>query len=348
VNYIAIDLGSRKSQVCIRDQTGEITGEERFETAALISFLSRHEPAHVVMETCSEAFAIAIKAIAAGHRCTVVPASQVRFLGVGARGVKTDARDARVLSEAIWRGRVPSVHVPSPRALAWRRMLSTRELLVITRTRLTNATRGYLRTHLLSLPKRSATFAQAVRTLFVTAGHVAPPCIERQLALLEIVNAQLAEADAECTAIAKADALCSRLMTVPGVGPFTALNFVAAVDDVSRFRDAHAVQAYLGLVPGEASSGSTIRRTRITKAGASRVRKCLNQAAWGAYRMRPLSPHGAWMHQLAQRRGKKIAVTALARRLAGVLYALWRDEREYVPELAVAKTANESRTVRVM
>jgi len=333
LDYIAIDIGSRKSQLCIRDAAGQILREIRTETRELVALLSGHAPASIVMETCSEAFALAVHAKSFGHQVTVVPATEVRRLGVGARGVKTDMRDARALSEAAWRGNLPCVHVPSIRARQWRRMLSARELLVTARTRAINATRGYLRTQLLQYRQRgpARSFAPGVRDLFSTEGHEPPACIVRQLALIEILSDQLREADAECSAIAKADALCCRLMTVPGVGPLTALNFVAAIDDVTRFRDAHGVQSYLGLTPGELSSGTHVRRTSITKAGSPRTRKCLMQAAWSVYRMAPDTSLGRTMARLVATRGKKVAATAIARRLAGILFALWRDGRDYSP-----------------
>jgi transposase len=102
---------------------------------------------------------------------------------------------------------------------------------------------------------------------------------------------------------------------------------------VTRFRRGHEVEAYLGLVPRELSSGETQRRGRITKAGPSRMRRLLVQAAVSLLR-RP-DPRTAqlreWAMRLASRRGKKVAVVALARRLAGILYAMLRDGSSYEP-----------------
>lgn len=343
MDHIAIDIGSRKSQICIRNAAGAIVSESRLDTASVVGFLSERARSHVVMETCSESFAIASRAKAAGHKCSVVAATRVRALGVGARGIKTDLRDARALSEAAWRGLVPTVHIPSDQAREWRRILSTREVLLKTRTSLINATRGYLRTQLLALPKKATkNFAQAVRAHFVAMAHTPPACIERQLTLLDVVDAQVAAANAECLAIANANGDCIRLMTIPGIGPLSAMNFVAAIDDVTRFSNAHAVEAYLGLTPGESSSGDKTRRTGITKAGCSRVRKCLTQAAWAVYRAKGQTPHSAMMHRLVARRGKKIAIVAIARRLAGVMYALWRDRRDYDASVIINNSSHVS------
>lgn len=120
-------------------------------------------------------------------------------------------------------------------------------------------------------------------------------------------------------------------MSVPGVGPVTSMRFVAAIDDVSRFPTAHAVESYLGLTPGEHSSSERRQRTGIAKAGPAAVRAALVQAAWNLRRTRPLDPISVWATAIGQRRGKFIATVAVARKLAGVLFALWRDGSRYAP-----------------
>jgi transposase len=126
-----------------------------------------------------------------------------------------------------------------------------------------------------------------------------------------------------------------RLQRVPNIGPVTAAAFVAALDDAHRFGRAHEVEAYVGLVPREWSSGETQRRGRITKAGSGRVRWLLIQAAVSMLRLR--DPRTAelreWAGRIAARRGRKIAVVALARRLAGILFALLRDGTVYEPRM---------------
>jgi len=117
------------------------------------------------------------------------------------------------------------------------------------------------------------------------------------------------------------------LMTVPGVGPVTAGTFVAVVDTVERFSTARQVRAYLGLVPREMSSGETQRCGHITKAGNSRMRSLFVEAAWSFLRSQraEAQPLREWASGIAARRGKRIAAVALARKLAGVLFAIWRD-----------------------
>jgi transposase len=85
----------------------------------------------------------------------------------------------------------------------------------------------------------------------------------------------------------------------------------------------------LGLTPGENSSSDRKQRTGITKAGPAPVRATLVQAAWNLRRTRPLHPTCQWATKIEQRRGKFIATVALARKLAGILFAIWRDGSVY-------------------
>ena len=148
MDHIAIDLGSRTSQICVRDAQGQIVDEQSYTTRHLGTYLRRRPAGQVIVETSSEAFGVARMAQAAGHQVSVVPSVLSRALGVGYRGTKTDVRDARALSEASTRVALPSVHIPSEQSLHWRAMSTSRQALVRARTLLINRVRGYLRTQL--------------------------------------------------------------------------------------------------------------------------------------------------------------------------------------------------------
>jgi transposase len=93
MEHLAIDLGGRESQVCVRTADGKIVEERRCKTTELGGYLKARPKSRVVMETCAESFAVAAAAQAAGHEVRVVPATLSRVLGVGARRLKTDRRD---------------------------------------------------------------------------------------------------------------------------------------------------------------------------------------------------------------------------------------------------------------
>ena len=332
MNHVAIDLGGKESQICIRRSDGTIVEEARVATKRLPARMASWEPCRVILETCAEAFHLADAAKQAGHDVRVVPATLVKTLGVGARGVKTDRRDAQVLSEVSCRIDLPSVHVPTTLARELKSICGARESLIETRTKLINNTRGWLRTQLRSV-KTGATksFPARVRAHATMRETPLPEHVERQLLVIDAVNAQIALADAQVSRFASEHPICRLLMTAPGVGPVTSVRFVAALDDVTRFATAHQLESYLGLTPGERSSSQTVRMTGITKAGPIALRRALVQAAWTLLRTQPNDPATRWATTIAARRGRFIAVVALARKLAGILFAMWRDGTPYRP-----------------
>jgi transposase len=334
MEHVAIDLGTRESQICVRAEDGTILAEDRCGTGSLKKYLARRPPSRVVMETCAEAFSVAEAAKSLGHQVEVVPATLVRALGVGSRGLKTDVRDARNLSEVSCRmSRLPSVHVPGPVSRERKAMCGLRENLVETRTKLVNGVRGWLRSEGLGTPKvgHPESFPLRVKEHVARREKELPIWVARNLQVIMASNEQIGDADKELGRLARTDPICRRLMTVPGVGPVTAIRFASAVDEVSRFQQAHTLESYLGLTPGEHSSGSQKRTTGITKAGSPKLRWALIHAAWAAWRHRRTDPMVVWALKIQERRGKKIAVVALARKMAGILYAIWRDGSVYDP-----------------
>jgi transposase len=201
-----------------------------------------------------------------------------------------------------------------------------RESLVRARTKLINTVRGWMRGQAIRLRSGSP---ESLPKRLKEAIEQVPSYVERQLKMIDALTEQVDEADKELKKLAKSDSTCARMMSVPGVGPVTAVRFVAALDDVGRFESAHKVQAYLGLTPGEDSSSDRQRRTSITKAGSTATRWALVQAAWAARRAKGLHPMVEWSLEVEKRRGKRVAVLALARKIAGILYAIWRDGTFY-------------------
>src|SRR5271154_1894846 len=113
MEHIAIDLGGRKSAICIRDEKGRIVQEQTIGTRHLDVFLGSRPKSRVIVETCAEAVGVADVAVAQGHEVRIVPSTLVRALGVGARGIKTDRRDAQALSQASTLQDLPTVHLRS-------------------------------------------------------------------------------------------------------------------------------------------------------------------------------------------------------------------------------------------
>jgi transposase len=164
--------------------------------------------------------------------------------------------------------------------------------------------------------------------------------IEPLLATLEPLELQLAAVEQRLEQLCATEPVVAQLMTTPCVGPIVAASFVSVIDEANRFRNAHQVESYLGLVPSEDSTGGKRRLGSISKQGNSYLRAMLVQASWLMLRLPGRSdPLQRWALAIAERRGKRIAAVALARRLAGVLWAMWRDGTVYDPELAACSGA---------
>lgn len=227
-------------------------------------------------------------------------------------------------------GAYRAVHRAGDAQRQLRAHLAVRDALVRTRTRYVALIKAAVRREGLRLPSGEAEQTVAKLAALPLAPHVRAE-LAPLVALWAPLQAELTAADARLTAIARTHPVLARLCTMPSVGPVTALAFVAALDDVTRFQSAHQVQAYLGLVPSEYSSGDRRARGHITKRGDARMRWLLVETAWPILRSSNPALAGlkAWAQQIAVRRGKRIATVALARRVAGILYAMWRDDAPY-------------------
>ncbi|WP_411889684.1 transposase [Yoonia sp. SDW83-1] len=126
-----------------------------------------------------------------------------------------------------------------------------------------------------------------------------------------------------------------RMMTVPGVGPIAALTFKADVDDPSRFKRSRTVAAHFGLTPRRYQSGEHDNPDWISKAGDWDVRTTLYAAA-NALLMRTMagSQIKSWGMRLMRTKGRRRAVVAVARELAGLLHCMWADGTEFRSEKA--------------
>ena len=338
MNHIAIDLGSKESQICVRGPDGAILEERKHPTRKLVELVADWQPSRVVMETTAEAFRIADTAKLAGHEVRVVPGTLVRRLGIGERGVKNDQKDAQRLSKASWQTDVPTVHIPSHQSRELKSLCGARDVLVTNQRNLSNNIRGWMRTQLWRIRGgKMKTLPDRLRAHAAMLGTTLPEHVERQLQMLSLTTEQVEAATKQVKKFADAHPDCRRFMTVPGVGPITAVRFLAAIDDPSRFSSSHRVQSYIGLTPGERSSGMTQRMTGITKAGQAELRRCLVQAAWSAMNVKSIHPMMRWAHKVADRRGRGIAMVALARKIAGILFAIWRDGTTYDSARAALK-----------
>ena len=339
MDSIGFDLHKTHSQICVLT-SGAAWIERRIRTTreSLSKFFSDRPTSRILLESSTESEWVARFLEELGHEVVVGDPNFAPMYSRRYRRIKTDRRDARALAEACRVGAYRPAHRVSDASYRIRVQLRARRSLVHCPGKLINQIRSLLRHEGIHLPA-----GQPMRFLIRLSILDIPTwlVVEMQpvLGQIALLNEKIAEADARLGELAKKHEVMRRLMTVPGVGPVTAATFVSTIDDITRFDSAQEVRAYLGLVPRELSSGERQRRGVVTKAGNRWARTALVEAAWSTRRSRHGVALRVWTDRVAQRRGRRKAIVALARKVAGILYAIWRDEAVFSLETSAGQSA---------
>lgn len=332
MRIVALDVGVRQIALCeVKD--GQVIARATARSIdGLEKYLGPNTPeARVAFEAGRESWPLYDRLLQNKHQPVIVDTTRVRQLGVGQHGRKTDRIDAQTLALALERGLIPKAHVLSPHRRQLRLHLQVRRGLVETRAQYIVTIRDVVRACGESLGTCSSEkFLQLLQRTPLEESTRA--LVEPLGQILEKLNEQIDQTEAKLLKLCTQEPAIERLTTVPGISLITAAAFVSVIDEAGRFRHAHQVESYLGLVPSEHSSGGKRRVGSITKQGNTYLRALLVQASWRLLRLYPQDPLVQWALHLASRRGKRVAVVALARRLGGLLWALWRDQTVYEPE----------------
>lgn len=328
-HFAGLDVSMEETAICVIDGSGAQVAEGKVasEPEAIAGYLGPWSGtlAKVGLEAGSLS-----PWLWAGLRGRGVPALVIetrRMKGYAkASPVKTDRRDARLIALAMRAGLYQAVHVKSEASHKVRLALSGRQALLRQARQLQGKVRGDLKPFGIKLGVvGSGGFAARVKQRLRERAELMA-LMEPLLAMRAALLAEVRVYDRLLRAMAHGEALCRRLMTVPGVGPLTALAFVSGIDRPERFARAADVPAALGLTPRIDQSGETERCGAITKSGDRLLRSLLFEAANALLtRTRSWCALKRWAVAVAKRRGLNRARVALARRLAIVLFALWRD-----------------------
>lgn len=325
--FAAIDVSLEVSSVCVVDATGRIVREAKVasEPEALAKFFG--ELGFALVRIGLEAGPLSQwlhrGLVAAGLPAILIETRHVKA-ALSAMRVKTDRNDARGMAQLMRMGWFQPVHAKAPLAQEVRALLTARKQLQAKLQDIESSIRGILRGFGLKVGTISKAGFEA-RACELAAGH---PMLERIIgAMLKAragVRAEYGVLHRELLKLVRANEICRRLMTVPGVGAVVAITFTSAIDDPHRFARSKAVGAHFGLTPRKYQSGEIDRTGRISKAGDAMVRTALYEAAnvmlTRAVRFSALK---AWGMKVAARQGARKAKVALARKLAVVLHRMW-------------------------
>ena len=331
--FAGLDVSFEETAICIVDDAGRIVREARVssEPEALVAFFraSGMRMERVGLEACSLTAWLQQGLSAAGIPAICIEARQAKA-AMGAMPNKTDRNDARGIAQIMRTGWYRAVHVKSPSCRSWRALLTARRLVLNKRRDVENGVRALLREAGLKLgtPSRKD-FSARVREL---AGDdpVLAGLSESLLSVIEIMTQEVDRLTKRVLDEVKVEPTCRHLMTVPGVGPLTALAFRATIDQPGRFRKSRDVGAHLGLTPRRYQSGETDLQGRISRCGDELARTALYEAAHSLLiRSSKWSALRAWGMNVAKRRGMARARVAVARKLAVILHRMWADGSEF-------------------
>ncbi|WP_445216185.1 IS110 family transposase (plasmid) [Bradyrhizobium sp. Pa8] len=332
-NYAGIDVSLELSSVCVVDAQGKILREAKVasEPGALVELF--------------EALGFAVKRIGleagplsqwlhaglrgAGFETVLLETRHVKA-ALSAMTVKTDRKDARGIAQLIRMGWYRSVHVKSVDAQEIRALLIARKQLLGRLIDVELSIRGILRGFGLKVgPVTRRNFEARIREL--VAGQATLERIaDAMLSARSTLKAEYGRLHKAVLAAVRDDAVCRRLMTVPGVGPLVAITYKSAIDDPKRIAKSKAAGALFGLTPKKYQSGEKDVTGGITLAGDETVRTVLYEAANVLLsRITRFSKLKRWGMDVAKRRGSKRAKVALARKLAVILHRIWVDGTTY-------------------
>ena len=332
-HYVGMDVSLKETSICVIDDNGEIMCEGTVvsEPEAIAKFIKvKAEGAkRIGLETGPtttwlwhelRAFGLPVICIDARHAKAAL-SMQIN---------KSDRNDAVGLARIMQAGWYKEVQVKSLPCHEVRAVLNSRAQLVKVKRDLENQIRGLLKNLGLRIGKAGGNvFRRRVEEL-VGKNLLLQEAIRPLLAVREIVRREIAGLYRKLLALARDNEHSRRFMTVPGIGPITALAYHSAIDEPTRFKRSRSVGAYLGLTPRRHASGEVDWTGRISKCGDAMVRTYLFEAA-GVLLTRV--PHWcalkAWGLRLMKRIGFKKAKVALARKLAVILHRMWLDETDF-------------------
>lgn len=333
--FIGIDVGIRSSSICVIDDEKQVVRRWQGLTNNIIKELEQIQARLAgehkgVIEAGPLAESICNKVEALGISIEIIDSRHTKALLHGKK--KTDRIDAQVLAELAKMGWYKAIYRKSGKAREQRTIISGRAALVNVCTTLKNTIRGLLKAHgiVLRVGGEGMEFVKHVNEAINDLSAEIKRTVGDLLDTWYDAYSRQRKGYKNLTKLAEEDVVAKRLMTVPGVGPATAIAFVATIANPSRFQDAKQIAGYLGLAPAVHQSGDTHFHGRITKKGDSLLRWLLVEAANNILtRVKSSFPLREWGLKLEKEKGSAKAKVAVARRLAILLFTLWTTEKDF-------------------
>jgi transposase len=338
ITTIGIDLAKSVFQIHGVDGHGKTLLKKQIKRSEMATFFSNIPPCLIGMEACGGAHYWARKLVGQGH---TVKLMAPQFVKPYVKTNKNDAADAEAICEAVARPTMRFVPIKNVHQQAVLAMHRARQGMVRSRTAQANQIRGLFAEFGLVMPQGIANLYKQVPALLEEAKDELPgmfrELVLRLLAHLKELDRQVGEMEVQIQAWHRSNALSRKLEKIPGIGPLTASALVASIGDAKSFENGRQLAAWLGLVPGQHSSGGKQTLLGISKRGDCYLRTLLIHGARAVIyaAQRKLASTG-WLASLLARRDKNVVAVALANKNARIVWALLAHDREFRSDYAKA------------
>ena len=331
-HYVGLDVSLKQTSICVVNQVGSVVreGVVDSEPEAIATFVRSKAPGavRIGLETGPTATWLWTELKQLGLPVICIDARHAKAV-LKMQINKSDRNDAAGIARIMQTGWFKEVRVKDLDSHSVRALLASRALLVKIKRDLENQIRGLLKNVGLVIGRaKFNVFAVRAEELIEDRPEliaVVGPLLKARKA----IEQQTDDLDRKVLKLARYDAQVRRFMTVPGVGPITALCFKATIDDPTRFKRSRSVGAYVGLTTRRHASGEIDWTGRISKCGDAMLRSYLFEAAGVLLtRVPKWSALKAWGMRLAKRNGLRKAKVAVARKLAVILHRMWIDGTE--------------------
>lgn len=331
---VAVDLAKAVFEVAVSHHPGQVEQQKRYSRETFPLALAQLAPAVVVMEACGSAHFWARRAQALGHTPVLLPPHAVRPY---VRRNKTDRTDTKGMLEAYRNEEIHPVPVKSVAQQTLAALHRLRSGWLAERTARINTLRGLLREFGILIPLGARHAVPTAWAYLEDANAEIPdplrPLLADLCAEIRQLEGRIKLAEQQLAALAAQTPAVARLRSIPAVGLLIATALVAFVGDIQRFPSARHFASYLGLTPRESSSGLRRRLGAISKRGDVYLRTLLIHGARSvlnaASRSKTHDRLRAWALAKQAARGHNKASTALANKLARIVWAVWKYDRVF-------------------
>ena len=332
-HYVGLDVSLKQTSICVVNQAGSVVREGVVDSdpELIAAFVRSKAPGalRIGLETGPTSTWLWTELRRLGLPVICIDARHAKAV-LKMQINKSDRNDAAGIARIMQTGWFKEVRVKDIDSHLVKALLVSRALLVKIKRDLENQIRGLLKN--LGLVVGRAKFnVFGVRTEELIEDRPELAAVIRPLlAARKAIEEQIGDLDRKVLKLARQDVQVRRFMTVPGVGPITALCFKATIDDPARFNRSRSVGAYVGLTTRRHASGEVDWSGRISKCGDAMLRMYLFEAAGVLLtRVPKWSTLKAWGMRLAKRNGLRKAKVAVARKLAVILHRMWIDGTEF-------------------